>query len=392
MTSEARSAGAASPAAEIERLASESSELARRLADETERGRRLPDELVARLGDSGLLRAGAPAEVDGLELAPAVALGCAEEIARGDASAGWCVSIAITSSLLVAYLPADGRTELFGDGAGIAAGVWAPRGKARPVDGGVVVSGRWPFCSGIDHADMLFAGCFVTGDAGSSERPPAPSVVAIPKEELEVLDAWHTLGLRGTGSHDAVANEVFVPEARVLSVFDGPVVDRPTYRFPVFGFFALSIAAAALGNARGAIDELIELALGKVGQGSSRTLAERSPTQAAVATAEASLRAARAYFTDAIDAAWVAARDPEPVSIERRTDLRLAATHATRTAAEVVRSMYDLGGGSAIYDTSPLQRRFRDAHTATAHFQVNEASRELPGRLLLRQPSETPTL
>jgi alkylation response protein AidB-like acyl-CoA dehydrogenase len=75
-----------------------------------------------------------------------------------------------------------------------------------------------------------------------------------------------------------------------------------------------------------------------------------------------------------------------PVSL--RAGLRLAATHAVRTSADVVRSMYDLAGGSAIYDDSPLQRRFRDAHTATAHFQVNEASRELPGRILLGQPAD----
>jgi indole-3-acetate monooxygenase len=217
-------------------------------------------------------------------------------------------------------------------------------------------------------------------------------VVAMPKDDLQILDTWHTLGLRGTGSHDAVADEVFVPAARMFSLFDGPVLDRPVYRFPAFGFFALSIAAAALGNARGAIDELVALATHKVGLGSSRTLAERTATHATVAEAEASLRAARAAYYEAIDAAWQAAQDGPPVSVDLRNGLRLAATHATRTAADVVRSMYDLGGGTAIYDDSPLQRRFRDAYTATAHFQVNEASRELPGRLLLGQPADTPTL
>src|SRR6478752_819630 len=152
---------------EIEGVAREISAVARELADETESRRRLADELVARLQDSGLLRAGAPSEVGGLELAPGPALRCAEEIARGDASAGWCVSIAITSSLLAAYLPTEGRAELFGDGRGIAAGVWAPRGKARPVDGGVAVSGRWAFCSGITHSNLMFAGCFVENDSSS---------------------------------------------------------------------------------------------------------------------------------------------------------------------------------------------------------------------------------
>ncbi len=338
------------------------------------------------------MRAGAPLEVGGLELAPGLALRCAEEIARGDASAGWCVSIAITSSLLAAYLPAESRTELFGDGRGIAAGVWAPRGKARPVDGGLVVSGRWAFCSGIAHSDLLFAGCFVEEGADTAGERPTPSVVAVRKQDLEVRDTWHTLGLRGTGSQDCVADDVFIPAAYVFSLFDGPLLDRPLYRFPIFGFFALSIAAAALGNARAAIDELVELAAGKVGMGSTRTLAERSPTHASVATAEASLRAARTFFHQAIDASWQAAQHDEPVPVPLRNELRLAATHAVRTSAEVVRSMYDLGGGTAIYDDSPLQRRFRDAHTATAHFQVNESSRELQGRILLRQTAETATL
>jgi alkylation response protein AidB-like acyl-CoA dehydrogenase len=378
--------------AEHERIASEISSLARELAAETERERQLAGPLLAALRDSGLLRAGAPREVGAAELAPGTALRCAEEVARGDASAGWCVSIAITSSLLAAYLPAEARDELFGGGGEIAAGVWAPRGKARPVDGGLVVSGRWAFCSGITHADMMFAGCVIDdqGQAGTERRPP--SVVALAKQDLEIEDTWHTLGLRGTGSHDAVADGVFVPAERAFSLFDGPVLDRPLYRFPVFGFFALSIAAAALGNARAAIDVLAELAAGKVGLGSSRTLAERSPTQAAGATAESALGAARALYYEAIETAWRAAQREQPVPVEVRNRLRLAATHAVRSSADVTRSMYDLAGGSAIYDDSPLQRRFRDAHTATAHFQVNEASRELPGRVLLGQPAQTSML
>ena len=255
---------------------------AREMRSDIDTARRLPDELVEMLRDSGLLRAGAPAEVDGLELPPGVGLRAAEELARSDASTGWCVSIGITSTLLVAYLPASSRDQLFGDGRGLAAGVWAPRGKGRLVDGGVVVSGRWAFCSGICHADMMFAGCFV-------DEQSVPSVVALPKEDLQLVDTWHTLGLRGTGSHDTVADEVFVPTDRVLSIFDGPVVDRPLYRFPPFGFFALSVAAPALGNARAAIDDLVELAGGKKGLGSTRTLAERAATQAAVATAESAL-------------------------------------------------------------------------------------------------------
>jgi indole-3-acetate monooxygenase len=374
-----------SSANEIDTVAQQIAAAAREMSTQIDDDRRLPEELVALLGESGLLRAGAPAEVRGLELPPGVALRCAEAVARGNASAGWCVSIAITSSLLVAYLPASSRDALFGEGRGVAAGVWAPRGTGRTVDGGVVVSGRWAFCSGISHADMMFAGCLV-------DDQRVPSVVALRKEDLYVLDTWHTLGLRGTGSHDTVADEVFVPADRVFSLFDGPLLDRPLYRFPVFGFFACSIAAAALGNARAAIDDLVELACAKKGLGSTRTLAERPATQAAVATAESALSAARALYYQAIETAWQASQDGGSVSVETRNRLRLAATHAVRTSADVVRDMYDLAGGSAIYDNSPLQRRFRDAYTATAHFQVNEASRELPGRILLDQPADVAML
>jgi alkylation response protein AidB-like acyl-CoA dehydrogenase len=373
----------------MERVASEISELARSHAPKTERERQLDDELLSHLRASGLMMAGAPREAGGLELAPGLALACAEEIARGDASAGWCVSIAATSSLLAAYLPPEGRDELFADPRGIAAGIFTPRGRARAVDGGVIVSGRWAYCSGIMHSGVLFAGCFIEGERTSDHAPPRPSSVGMLREELDIIDTWHTLGLRGTGSHDAVADELFIPAARVLCLLDGPVIDRPLYRFPVFGYFALSIAAAALGNARGAIDEFATLAADKVGQGSTRSLAERSATHAVVAEAEASLRGARGLFYEAIDAAWAAAHEDEPVPVALRNDLRLAATHAARTSAEVARVLYDLAGGPAIYDDSPLQRRFRDAYTATAHFQVNAASRELQGRILLGVPADS---
>jgi indole-3-acetate monooxygenase len=154
----------------------------------------------------------------------------------------------------------------------------------------------------------------------------------------------------------------------------------------------LSVAAAALGNARAAIDDLIELARSKKGLGSSRSLAERPATQLAVAAAESALGAARALYYESIEAGWQASQDGEPVSVGLRNRLRLAATHAVRTSADVVGDMFDLAGGSAIYDGAPLQRRFRDAHTATAHFQVNEASRELPGRVLLDQTADVSTL
>ncbi len=386
-------AAAPSPTgAEFDELTERAAALARDLAARTEQERALPPLLVDELCATGLMRACAPAALGALEASPATTLSGAERIARGDASAGWCVSIAATSSLLSAYLPDRSAAEIFGDPQTVAAGVWAPRGRAVPVEGGVRVSGRWSFCSGISHSQWLFAGC-VLDDPAAGANGPILRVAALPTSDLQVLDTWHTSGLRGTGSHDALAEDLFVPDHHLLSLLDTPArIDAPLYRFPVFGFFALSIAAAALGNARGAIDDLSELAAGKTAQGSSRVLAERPATQGAVGEAEAALRAARALYYESIEQAWAAAQGEAPVEESLRLGLRLAATHAVRTSAEVARSMYDLGGGTAIYDESSLQRRFRDAHAATAHFQVNPATWELAGRLLLGLPTRTAQL
>jgi alkylation response protein AidB-like acyl-CoA dehydrogenase len=175
------------------------------------------------------------------------------------------------------------------------------------------------------HSDHLFGGCLVEDDPGG------PRVLGMRVAELEIVDTWHTSGLCGTGSHDAVADELFVPESCALRLSDPPTSEAALYRFPIFAFFALSIAAAALGNARGAIEDLTALASEKVGMGSSRTLAERPATWSAVAEAEASLRAARAFYYQAIDEAWAAAQASEPLAVELRLALRLAATYAVRT-------------------------------------------------------------
>ena len=309
--------------------AREAAALARELAPQTEHDRRLAPELVERLRASGLLRAGAPASVGAAQASPGVTLRCAETVARGDASAGWCVSIAATSSLLGGWLAPEGLNEVFGDPSKVAAGVWAPRGKARRVDGGYVVSGQWAFCSGIMHSDYLFGGCMVAGEPGG---PPTPMVLGLRVDELEILDTWHTSGLRGTASHDAVAEEVFVPERRSLWLLDPPASPAALYRFPIFAYFALSISAAALGNARGAIDDLQALAMGKVSLGSSRTLAERPATWSAVAQAEASLRAARAFYYQAIEDAWAAAVASDTEPVPRRAQGRPAARRHARGA------------------------------------------------------------
>jgi alkylation response protein AidB-like acyl-CoA dehydrogenase len=188
-------------------------------------------------------------------------------------------------------------------------------------------------------------------------------------------------------------SEELVPEARGVSLLsEPPRAAGPLYAFPLFGLLSLGIASVALGIARGAIEDLADLAAGKTPFGSARSLARRSTVQAEVARAEATQRAACALMLDAVGHAWEQALAGEAISTERRMGLRLAATHATRSAADVARSMYELGGGSSIYEQSPLQRRFRDAHVATQHMMVGPSTWELAGRLLLGVETDTTQL
>ena len=154
---------------------------------------------------------------------------------------------------------------------------------------------------------------------------------------------------------------------------------------------AVELGPVALGNARSAIDDLVELAGGKQPQGSRRTLAERGAAQTALATAEADLRSARAFFYETVEAAWTVAQGTGQVDVRQRALLRLAATNATRKSADVTRAMYDLAGGSSVFLSSPLQRRFRDAHVATQHLMVSPPTYELAGRVLMGLPIDPAT-
>jgi len=359
--------------------------LAARLAPETEAQRRLAPELADALRASGLLRLGVPATVGGDEATPATILEAAETLARADASAGWIVSIACTASVLAGWMAPDAAREALGSPDTVAVGVFSPRARGvQTDDGGLRVTGRWPFSSGIGQADWFFAGCLIEADGH-----PAHRAVCLPTSEIEVIDTWHVSGLRGTGSHDTAAHDVLVPPERVIDLIGGrPVDPAPLYRFPLFALLASSIAAVCLGIARAAIDDLVQLASVKTPEASNRKLAERPITQQRVAEGEAALLAARAFFYEAVATAWASGGDDLP----SRAALRLAATHAARTAADVTRSMYDLGGGTAIYESSPLQRRFRDAHTATAHFQVAPQTYEVIGRVMLGLPADTSRL
>jgi alkylation response protein AidB-like acyl-CoA dehydrogenase len=361
-------------------------------AEQIERDRALPGDLRAELIDAGLFAMLLPRALGGREAQPAQMVRALEELARADGATAWCAMVASTSSLLGAYIPEPEARLIYADGRGVTGGVFAPRGRAERGERGYLVSGRWSFVSGVQHCDWVMGGCVVY----AGERPdllatgsPDVRLMLMPIDSVEVIDTWSVSGLRGTGSHDMAVSDVTVPDARAVSLFsDRPRHDGALYSFPLFGLLAVGVAAVALGIARGAIEDMVALAASKTPAASIKPLAQRTGIQAEVARAEARMRSARALVLEEADSAWTAAQAGEPMSAEHRLGLRLAATHATQAAAESVTAMYHAGGGTSIYDSSPLQRRFRDVHVATQHMMVAAPSWELAGRLLLGLPTD----
>ena len=356
----------------------------------------LPMDLVDEIRPTGAFRQCVPDDLGGPGVTATESLEVFEEFAYHDGSVGWCVAIASTTSLLASHLPDPHAGALFGDPGAIGGGFVVPRGRAVPTGGGLRVSGRWQWGSGTKHCTTIGGGCLVVGPDGRPEPRDdglaAPFVFMDP-DEVELIETWDVAGLAGTGSVDFEARDVFVPEGRWVQIgADGPVRDNAWSRFSFYGLLASGVAAAAVGIARRSIDELVELAGSKKPQGSTRTLAERAATQAETARAEARLAAAWSLMLDAVDDTWQGALAGQPSTIDQKRRIRLAATHATQTAADVAASMFTTAGGAAVYRTSPIQRCFRDTAVAAQHAMVAPRTLETAGRLRMGLETDTTTL
>lgn len=369
-------------------------ELAER-AGEFERLRQLPQDLADRMAKDGLYRICTPLDQGGHGLSPRVYAEVVELLARSDASAAWCVFIGITTAFSLASAGTEEFAAILRNPGLLAAGVFAPNGRARPTmrDGvdGYVVNGRWQWGSGTRNAQWIGGGSLVTDEAGAiklDERgKPEHLTVLFRATEVELIDTWDVMGLHGSGSGDFAVTEVFVPRSRTISRFGKRRGADPVFLFPNFGMLGIGIAAVSLGIARATIEDFLGFANRKVPQGNSRVLAEKPTTQAQLAQAEASLRSGRAFLYEAIDAAWEGALHDD-VTIAMRRDLRLATSQAAHCAKRCVDLIFELAGGTAVYRTSPIQRRFRDMHVAAQHMMVGPGTYELIGRLLLDLPTD----
>ena len=365
----------------------------RDFADETERMRQCPPALVDILHQHRMFDLILPKQYGGLEIDVPTLVRVLEELAVADGSTAWAVGIGCGTSIISGAMPEATAREVFQPRV-VTGGAQAPNGRAVRVDGGYRVSGRWGFASGCTHCSWLVGGTLVMeGDAPRVLEGGMPDwrTMLFPMSDVEIIDTWHVSGLRGTGSRDMQVKDVFVPDDRAISLISAHrYVDGPTYRFPVLGFLALTIASIPLGIARHAIDELLTLAGAKTPMGAMNKLRERAVVQYEIAQAEAKLRSARAWLYEVVDEMWEHVVRGEDVSLHDRAMLRSACAHAAIESSRAIDIAYTLGGGTSIYESSVLQRCMRDAHAATQHVMLAPANYEVAGRLMLGLPPASP--
>jgi alkylation response protein AidB-like acyl-CoA dehydrogenase len=366
--------------------------MVRAAADEIERTRKVPDEIVEKLSDAGFFRVAVPKEYGGDETDLLVVFDALEELARADASTAWITLIIFANPWLFGNAMQESFwRETFAKNPDLrSAGHIGPNGQAREVAGGYQVSGHWKYGSGCEHSEYLLSGCMVfDGDRPRmSDGQPEMVWIVHRTEDCEILtDSWNTLGLCGSGSHDYVIEDLFVPAEWTLRMGDTVhKLGNPVYTFPGIAFSQM--AAITCGMARAAIDIVREEA--QLKRRGPVVMAEDSSVQAQVARAEALCGASRAYMKEMLGDVLDTLGCAETLSMEQRARFRLAATNAVDCSVEAVDMMAKVSGGGSVYKGNRLERILRDAHTAVTHLQFNDLTYIKAGRLLLDRDPQDP--
>jgi alkylation response protein AidB-like acyl-CoA dehydrogenase len=364
-----------------------------------ERERRLPLPVVKAMTEAGLFRLYVPRSLGGSELEPLEFARILEEVARLDGSTAWCSFIGNVNTLFTSPMVPEAIEKIFLDQPHAVTGsAFFPFGRAVRVDGGYRVTGRWQYASGCQHCSWYFVLCQdYEGDTPQFTSSGAPQTRAcfFPQAELTIDETWDVSGLAGSGSHDVVFEDAFVPTDMTWRFGSG---NQPhpkhfsgaLYRYPSYAMGVMQIAFIGIGIAQGAIDRAVAIAENKIGVGSNISLRERPTFHIGLADAVALVRGSRAWMQDALREFGEFVARGEEVSVASRSNMLLAATKAVHNCARATDTMYTLVGAAANYRSNPLQRALRDAHGATQHFAVAINQVESAGRMMLGFPPLPP--
>jgi len=359
-------------------------------ADETERERRIAAPLVAKMLEAGLFRMLLPRPFNGLETDPLTFCGAIEAIAKADASTAWSLCQTSVCAMIAAYLPAEAGMQIFGrDPKAVLAWGAGPAGRAVASEGGYRVTGNFAFASGGRHATWLGAHCPVFELDGTPRRTeagaPVIRTVLFPASAAPLTDIWHVMGLRGTGSDAYAVSDLFVPEAHAAGRDDPACRTYPgaLYVLPTNSLYSCGFASLALGVARALLDAFVGLAMEKTPRGYKHVLRLSAVTQTEIAEAEARLRAARMYLRGTLGEIWDSAQRTSILTVGDRMAIRLAASQTIKEAIAVGDFAYYAAGATAIFQSHPFERRFRDLHAVSQQVQARRSHFETVGKFLL---------
>jgi alkylation response protein AidB-like acyl-CoA dehydrogenase len=393
MTTTARTAADRAPAhrgepdtaAEILARARALAPVLRERADEIEQNRKLPADVVELLRGTGVFRMGSGREWGGPELTSMDQTRVVEALAYGDASAAWCGAIGSLTGPITSFLDADVVKEVYPRQDMVTAGVLAPAGHAERVPGGFRLTGRWSFGSGIDHSDWVTSGAFVFEDgkpyaSPDGSNPHESRQFLVPREQVELIDNWHTTGLCGTGSCDYTVTDVFVPENHTYTFYE------PRGRLSPLSTpdaFMRMLCGVALGVSRAALDHVRAIAATRVDRMTGTAWSDSFRVQVALADCEADFNATRNGVYGGMTRLWEvleAGGEPTP---EERAASPLSWLHAYRSARSIVLRLYDLLQTWSINRSSPMDRWLRDTTTMCQNLPAQDIVLESVGAYLL---------
>ena len=369
-------------------------------AAEAEAARVMLPETVSDLHRIGALRILQPKRWGGMEYDFISYIEIPMELARGCASTSWnVVNLSIHNWMLALY---DERAQAdvwdANPDALIAAGIAFPQGRARKVDGGFDISGKWNFSSGVNIAEW----CMLAVTVRDGDKVIDHRMCLLDKSKYEIVDDWHTLGMRSTGSMTVVAKDVFVPEYRALCMYDIRGGDgfpgargnpNPLYRVSLTALGGHGIAATALGNAMAALEHTLALVKERSTNYTGLKMRDQQIVQHRVATAAAKIDSACLMLrTDAIRAQEQANKNSIP-DMQQKLRYRRNAAYAATLCTGAVDALHAVTGATGIYQSYPLERIFRDAHALGAHISLNfDAQAPSWGLVALGGEVENPTL
>ena len=368
----------------------------RERAKHCEELRRLPDETLRDFHDAQLFRIHQPKRVGGAELEFVAVVTFGALFARACASTAWNWVNFAAHHMMLGMFPPQAQDVIWGQSrdAMIASSFVFPAGKARKVEGGYLLSGRWPFSSGVDPSEWNM----LAGLARLDENlPPEQRIFLVPRSQYKVIDTWFAGGLRGTGSKDVEMSEVFVPEHMTLAVADtkgGPtpgsaVNPGPLFQLPVFALFPYMLSGVALGIAEGLIEDYRPAA----GKMTGARVAEIQSTQIRLGEATAYAHVSRVIQeTNCNQAEQIISANQVP-DLKTKARYRLEGAYAVEWAVRAVDVMFGLYGASGLYESGHVARAFRDAHAVKQHFSFNtDIAGTTYGRVALGLASDNPTL